>query len=295
MNKKFKAFTLIELLVVIVIFGIIMSGLMNFFKPLRQTYVDSTLYEQQRTAQNGIIEYLCESTRYAEHMIIYDSGAKGSQGKIVGSVEQAVDDFSTNYELEADEKGNIRVIVINRGASYDENGKYLGAGSVANGYQGRIITNYLEKDASGKYIDTWKHFMNGIGQRTQSNTGYTYMALGGGYYGASDYSIFIDYDRTYPGGTYAGGITFTVQNALRNTGNVVESGYDIGGSSLTVKDDAVVVTTSQANRTPNMLSGVTYYTVVAKSPAGSISPTGSITNATTNTYIVYTVPEEDQR
>ena len=43
MKKKFKAFTLIELIIVMAIFGILMAGLMNFFSPIRETYVDSTL------------------------------------------------------------------------------------------------------------------------------------------------------------------------------------------------------------------------------------------------------------
>lgn len=300
--KKFKAFTLVELLVVIVIFGILMSALMNFFKPLRQTYVDSTLYEQQRTAQNGILEYLCESTRYAEEISIYDKGAKGTKS-VVSSVKDAVANFCDEHKLEDKDKTNIRVIVINRDAGYDEAGRYVGAYNA--GYSGRIITNYLDDSKTKATCDSFVEH----GERTatgSADSGYSYMALGGGYYGKSNYAIYIDYDKTWPevsdgkGGTtrkYAGGITFTVRSALANTGNVVENGASYAGSTVTVKGGEVEVVSTQANHTKNVMNGFNYYLVGASdtNAAGSVADTGTITRGTTNTYIVYRVPTEDQR
>jgi prepilin-type N-terminal cleavage/methylation domain-containing protein len=70
-NKQLKGFTLIELIIVMVIIGIILTGVLNFFKPIRQVFVDSTVYEQQRTVQTGIAEYITESTRYCNNMGIY--------------------------------------------------------------------------------------------------------------------------------------------------------------------------------------------------------------------------------
>ena len=70
-NKCLKGLTLIELVIVMAIIGIILTGVLSFFKPIRQVFVDSTVYEQQRTVQTGIAEYITESTRYCNNMGIY--------------------------------------------------------------------------------------------------------------------------------------------------------------------------------------------------------------------------------
>ena len=54
MKSKFKGFTLVELILVMAIMSILMLAIMNMFKPIREIYVDSTQYEAQRTAQNGV-------------------------------------------------------------------------------------------------------------------------------------------------------------------------------------------------------------------------------------------------
>ena len=71
MNKKFKGFTLIELIAVMAILVILMAAIMNMFKPIRETYVDATLYESQRTAQNGVVQYIAESVRYSHSLGLY--------------------------------------------------------------------------------------------------------------------------------------------------------------------------------------------------------------------------------
>jgi hypothetical protein len=120
------------------------------------------------------------------------------------------------------------------------------------------------------------------------------MALGGGYYGDSNYAIFIDYEKTFgsSGDAYAGGITFSVQNALENKSGVVKSGSEYGGSVVKVDGSAVTMTTSQSNRTLNMKKGFKYYTLTSKTPAGSIGTDGKISGGNKDTYIVFITPDE---
>ncbi len=92
MKKNFKGFTLVELIIVMAIFTILMAAIMRMFTPIRETYVDSTLYETQRTAQNGIIQYITESVRYSTDMGIYNNGGGG-----VTTAQSAVDEFAAAY------------------------------------------------------------------------------------------------------------------------------------------------------------------------------------------------------
>ncbi len=286
---------------------------MNFFKPIRQTYVDSTLYDKQRTTQNGIIEYLCESTRYAEKMVIFDQGSAvqnndKSKTLAISSVDDALKNFydiyainSTTYpnsdDLE-DAKRRVRVIVINRKSTYDKNGKYQapgGSGTTVQGFRGRLITNIDDNSInSSKHYAIDDKFKDEDGQRTKAAEGISYMALGGAYYGDCDYDIYIDADKTFPSGSYAGGITFGVVSSMRNTGNVVQTGKISGGNKLEVGDDYVTLKTVQGNLTKNLDSFDYFYNKSSK-PHGSITETGAITGGNQNTYIVFMVPDENDR
>lgn len=73
MKTKLKGFTLVELIVVMAIMSILMVAIMNMWKPVRDTYVDSTQYEAQRTAQNGVVQYITESVRFATDMGLYNN------------------------------------------------------------------------------------------------------------------------------------------------------------------------------------------------------------------------------
>ncbi|MCM1329095.1 MAG: prepilin-type N-terminal cleavage/methylation domain-containing protein [Ruminococcus sp.] len=75
MIKKLKGFTLVELVVVMAIMSILMVAIMNMWKPAREIYVDSTQYEAQRTAQNGVVQYITESVRYATDMGVYNTSS----------------------------------------------------------------------------------------------------------------------------------------------------------------------------------------------------------------------------
>lgn len=105
MKKNLRGFTLIELIVVMAIFTILMTAIMQMFKPVRETYVDSTLYESQRTTQNGIVTYISESVRYATDLGMYTKGksasgttASGTWNQTVNSPDDAVKAFIKGFE-----------------------------------------------------------------------------------------------------------------------------------------------------------------------------------------------------
>lgn len=304
MKRKFKAFTLIELIIVIAIFGIIMTGLMNFFRPIRETYVDSTLYEQQRTTQNGILEYLCETTRYADAMYIYDNGSKsdedypdGSHPSAVTSARAAFEDFCKHMNItDADAKKKVKVLVINRASVYDKSGAISSSTATSsdsadvkygNALRGRIITCI-----DGTEWPTTANAEAGL-RCSGVGDGATYMALGGAYYGVADYDIYIDWDNTANSNTSFDGVTFCVVSSMRNTGNVVVNGGTNGGSSIDVDGGAVTLKTVQKNVTKNLQRSKKFKYFNDGTPYGTITPTGSISGGSKNTYIVFTVPSED--
>lgn len=88
--KKIKGFTLIELIIVMAILTILMAAIMQMFKPIRSTYVDATLYESQRTAQNGIVQYITESVRYSTDLGLYTKDN-------TSNITSAVDEFTQAY------------------------------------------------------------------------------------------------------------------------------------------------------------------------------------------------------
>lgn len=119
--KKLKGFTLIELIIVMAILTILMAAIMRMFKPIRETYVDATYNESQRTTQNGIITYISESVRYATDMGIYEG---------TNMTTDAIDVFAASYAAKYgtpaaninDIKNNVQVIVIDYTTSYTFNG-----------------------------------------------------------------------------------------------------------------------------------------------------------------------------
>lgn len=313
-KKLIKGFTLIEMIIVMAILAILMSALMNFYRPIRQTFVDSTMIEDMRTTQNGILTYLTESVRYAENLIIYDDGAKvvlnegqpTSKTFNINSPKDAYEAFCEENSITSDEsKRRIQIVVLNRSDGYTNTGKHVGARSV--GFGGRIITNNLKTGDTD--TPTASQFTDAAGERTKSTSGDSYMVLGGGYYGNSDYAIFIDKAKTWPDNKYPGeqgGITFAVQTAMTDETGIVKAGADYGGSTVMVSGGMVFLTSSQAANTMNCSSPKYYVSgknndlsvedkckVSSNLPAGSLSPTGNnIQNPTANTYIVILEPDE---
>lgn len=213
MKKILKGFTLIELIVVMAILVILMAGIMNMFKPIRETYVDATLYESQRTTQNGIVQYITESVRYATDLGVYTKGTNG-----VNSVTDAAQKFTDEYlkangvditdpannALKADVlkkvKQNAEVLIID-----NTNGYAFGD----EGYVGRILRRKFETETSGG-VQVNKEMTTDAEDPTKKDA--CRLALGDAYYGASNYTISFDItqDPTTDAGIASDGIKVTV-------------------------------------------------------------------------------------
>ena len=190
MKKVLKGFTLIELIVVMAILVILMAGIMNMFKPIRETYVDATLYEAQRTAQNGVVQYITESVRYATDLGIYTKGTNN-----VNNVTNAVETFNKEYlkanGIDPDDAANAtlvantlkevkmkaEVIIIDNTTEYFFDGEK---------YKGRILRRKFEKEIVGG-VKQNKQLTHDAEDPTKIAA--CRMALGDAYYGASDYTI----------------------------------------------------------------------------------------------------------
>ena len=190
MKKVLKGFTLIELIVVMAILVILMAGIMNMFKPIRETYVDATLYEAQRTAQNGVVQYITESVRYATDLGIYTKGTNN-----VNNVTNAVETFNKEYlkanGIDPDDAANAtlvantlkevkmkaEVIIIDNTTEYFFDGEK---------YKGRILRRKFEKETVGG-VKQNKQLTNDAEDPIKIAA--CRMALGDAYYGASDYTI----------------------------------------------------------------------------------------------------------
>lgn len=146
--KKIKGFTLIELIIVMAILSILMVGIMQMMKPIRNTFIDSTYYESQRNTQNGIATYIGESIRYATNIGVYTEGV-GS----ITSLASALSEFETMSEVT--DKTKYNVIVIDNKTAYKYNnedchGRVLRSKSVSEA--GAVTTRLALGDAYyGKY------------------------------------------------------------------------------------------------------------------------------------------------
>ena len=209
MKAKLKGFTLIELIIVMVILTILIAAIIQMFKPIRATYVDSTLYEARRTTQNGIIQYIGESIRYATDLGIYQED----------NIDDAVEEFAKNYcrkNPKADKDDvikNAEVIIIDNTATVS----------------GGEIT-------SSPYKFNDKFYMGRVLRRKNvgtSNLSESRLALGEAYYGTSNYAIKIskptgDVDNIW---SASEGILITVASTieygnagLQSTEGIIESG-----------------------------------------------------------------------
>lgn len=190
MKKMSKGFTLVELIIVMAIMTILMTGLMQLMKPIRSTYVDSTLYESQRNVENGIGQYITESVRYATDIGIYSSCNTN-----VGNVKTAEELFmkavtgltpSQYASADATEKANYESIRNRLQVITIDNNKYT----------------YNNKDWSGRLVR--KKVTDLSGSTTQllstdddkAGTTSARLALGDAYYGDTTYSIKLKADIT---------------------------------------------------------------------------------------------------
>ena len=254
-NKLLKGFTLIELIIVMAILSILMVGIMQMMKPIRETYVDSTYYESQRNTQSGIATYITESLRFATKMGIYNEQESG-----ISNLSDAIAKFTaaTGYTAAAD--GDLNVITINNKTQY----KYNNAVSY-----GRILRS---KDSTG----------------TTSR-----LALGEAYYGQYTYSINVvptgtvdKHDDTsnpskLTGRTFTG-LKVTVSSLLPSSLNSAKrSGTTVGTND--VSGYKYVSTEGEVNclNLNAPISGAT----------DAMYAGTSTTANTANTYIIFTLPK----
>ena len=72
-NKKLKGFTLVELIIVIALMSVLMVMVGLILKPISQVFSDTASYTKDRQVMDGIAQYLDESIKYADNIIvIYD-------------------------------------------------------------------------------------------------------------------------------------------------------------------------------------------------------------------------------
>lgn len=206
MIKKIKGFTLIELIIVMGLMAMIMAALLNIMKPIRRTYVDSTLYESQRNAQSGITRYISESIRYSVSIGVYTKGASATYdvgsatglSRSVGSVSDAATYF-------LDDVSGLTVANALPTTDPKKANAVKVAGEIKKSLipKVRIITidntedayTFNKTDCTGRLLrnrtpSTDTAVTNDWEDPTKSD--YCRLALGAGYYGATDYTIKLE-------------------------------------------------------------------------------------------------------
>lgn len=187
--KHLKGFTLIELIVVMAIMVSLLTAILQLMEPVQEAYRDSTIYEQQRTVENGIISYIAESTRYAKAISIIDEGIKidkdnngSGDDPAISDLSAAVNYFINKNGLASTDYDKLEIIVIDRKTKFKYKGKDV---------QGRIVrlrgydTGSMSWTASVSESDL---------AGTDWNTKKRYMAMGPSYYGDMSYDILLPSD-----------------------------------------------------------------------------------------------------
>ena len=187
MKNKFKGFTLVELIIVMAIMSILMLAIMNMFKPIREIYVDSTQYESQRTAQNGVVQYVTESVRFATDMGVYND---------VSTAQAAAKAFAEAYcdanGYDKTDAGNLNkiykhveiMIIDNKTTHYGKN------------FTGRLIRRKVDGTSSSVSEPAFSG-TNNIVVPSATNTWRT--ALGEAYYGENTFYVTLDTSESADG------------------------------------------------------------------------------------------------
>lgn len=255
MKSKFKGFTLVELILVMAIMSILMLAIMNMFKPVREIYVDSTQYEAQRTAQNGVIQYITESVKFSTDMGIYNDS--------VSSASTAVDNFSKAFcinnnitdasgtaiapynatelnSIKDEIKKYVDIMIIDNSTAHNYSGK---------NYTGRIIRRKIPATPSAS-IPTDPALTSAANDNWR-------IALGEAYYGGNTFSISIGKNDANSDGTSDDGMlnvaVTSTSNAKRDiTKKGKETDIDPNSSAVSV---AHLSTTNGGVLCRNLVSG----------------------------------------
>lgn len=183
MKKTIKGFTLVELIVVMAIMSILMVGVMQLFKPIRTLYVDSTLYETQRTAQNGVIKYITECVRYSTDMGVYNN-VTSADAAAKAFAEAYCDTYGYN-KASTDNLNKIKkhvdiLIIDNKTKHYSKD------------YTGRLVRRKVD-DTSTTIADPLYSSTNSNNNVIATSTTNKWRtALGEAYYGENTYYITLD-------------------------------------------------------------------------------------------------------
>lgn len=227
MKNKLKGFTLVELIVVMAIMSILMLAIVKMFQPIRDTYVDTTQYEAQRTSHNGVIQYITESVRFSTDMGIYNGG--------VTSASAAVDDFASAFcinnsitdasgvalapyddsgeltDIKNEIKKYAEIIIIDNKTSHTYNSK---------AYSGRIIRRKFPATPSAAVPSD-------ATLPTRSATTDWRIALGEAYYGSNTYSINLTVNDSNGDGTSDDGmINISVQSTKNGKRDISNAGKE---------------------------------------------------------------------
>lgn len=302
MKKTFKGFTLVELIVVMVIISILMLGIMQMFNPIRTLYVDSTLYETQRTAQNGITQYITESVRYATDLGIYTKGGSitSASAAVDAFAEQYLFDngiYSANctettpgasgYTIQADAdyatklaktKNKIRacaeVIIIDNTKI-----KYNGTDC-----SGRILRRKVTPPAKGTTITSASVPADptyASGKSTLASTDDWRIALGTAYYGENTYNISVTIPSTTTKSYSVGGTNKNVKRPDSGMLDINVASTNNGKRDLSTKDTKTNIEAIKTN------GGVLCRNLQAGGMYHVDNFTSTTTAASSVTYIVF--------
>ena len=172
------------MIVVMAIFTGVLTAILQLMDPVTAAFNDSTVYESQRTIENGIISYITENVRYANKVTICDKDVETSEYMYNGSPKKmtisdeakAVQYFCEKNNIDMSrsaEMAKIQVIRIDRSTSYD-------------GCYGRLIRRNGWDPSKSSFS----------GSMTAStvdsyDTKELYMAMGSAYYNNQSYTICI--------------------------------------------------------------------------------------------------------
>lgn len=286
--KSLKGFTLVELIVVMAIMVSLLTAILQLMEPVQEAYKDSTVYEQQRTVENGIISYIAESTRYAKAISIIDQGIDidtDNDGSAdiygVGNLTDAANYFINKNGLAVADYKNIEVIVIDRSTVFKYKGKDV---------QGRLVR--MRGLGTGSLsVPSWGATVT---ESDLASTAWTtkscYMAMGPDYYGDLSFDIILPNE-------WADSDSDGTAEAV----NQLQRGFDIIVNPRTPKRDIETVTNGSVTSMNYFVSPATidYQTYIPDPVSGSLPGSvsfkngalaGKVSHENNDTYIFFLRP-----
>lgn len=256
--KSLKGFTLIELIIVMAILVSLLTAILQLMEPVHEAYRDSTIYEQQRTIENGIISYIAESTRYAKAISIIDqnvpidTNTDNSPDINPNNLNAAANYFINKNGLQVADYKNIEVIVIDRSTKFEYKGKEV---------KGRLVrirglgTTSLDVPSWGATVT--EADLAGPNWTTRK----CYMAMGPDYYGDMSFDIILPNEWKD-----------TNSDSTAEALNQLQRGFDIVVNPKTAKRNIDTVTNGSVTSMNYFVSPATidYQTFIPSPTSGSL-------------------------